>query len=49
MATFAQLIAKGTIRDETKVWTEGLDEWTVYSELKDEIDAACDTAGVTGE
>ena len=32
-----RLIDAGTITDSTRVWTEGLDDWTPMSEVKDEL------------
>ena len=32
-----RLIDAGTITDSTRVWTEGLDDWTPMSDVKDEL------------
>jgi hypothetical protein len=39
-----QLVADGIITDETRVWVEGLDEWTTYGHAKALIEARSERA-----
>ena len=37
LAALGGLVASGTVSDETRVWTEGLEDWVSFAEAKEQL------------